>query len=93
MGSGMNLPSFAKARKGGLSVPDAMVAALWTKGGGWPCLSISALTEQASRRVGYNVPAPTVRSILSRKERIFRRVLSGSRPAYELTSWARKQGK
>lgn len=90
-------PSFVKGRRGGLSVIDAMVRALWVRkvrGGEyvWPCLPIGEICDTVARKLGYDIPSSTVRSELYRKTDIFEKnSADGSKVTYRLTGWARRQ--
>lgn len=88
-------PSFISGRRGGLSVVDAMVEALWRSSNDaqWPCLTIPVLLDKISGRLGYEVPSSTVRSSLYTHTDIFEREQrSNKKVSYRLTAWARKQG-
>src|SRR5690242_4929846 len=88
-------PFFVPGRRGGLSVVDAMVRALWEKPGSerqWPSMSIRELREQASLTLGYSVPPSSVRSSLYAHPDVFERCsVPPGRVAYRLTGGARKR--
>lgn len=75
----MNVPStppcVVKGRKGRISVVDAIVAALWpTIDGSGTHLNSRSLKDiraYCSERLGFDVPASTVRAAIYRKPEIF----------------------
>jgi len=82
-------PSFVRGHRGGASLTDTLVAALWPA-----CtLTITELRAAASTALGYDVPSSSIRSTLYTKDKIFERVKEDARTrvAYRLTAWARRQ--
>ncbi len=90
-------PTFIQGRKGGVSIVDAMVRALWVRSDAdgkddWPSLSLVDLQERASRALGYDVPSSSVRSSVYSHPDIFEKcTLAGAKVAYRLSPAARSR--
>jgi hypothetical protein len=90
-------PTFVKGRKGGVSVVDVMVRALWARPSGdgrseWPSLSLIELQEQVSAALGYDVPSSTIRSSVYSHLEIFEKCKRvGVKVGYRLTTDARSR--
>ena len=82
-------PSIVRGRKGGMSIADALVAALWNptpNSHDWPERTIEELRIDASRRLGYEIPNSTIRSALYTTTDTFERCSAQSlRAVYRLT--------
>jgi hypothetical protein len=82
-------PSVVRGRKGGISVADALVAALWNPSGNssdWPERTLEDLRIEVTRRLGYGILDSTVRSALYTNSTIFERCGTKSqRVLYRLT--------
>jgi len=85
-------PSFVQGRRGGASLVDVLVAALWPK----RAMTLAQLQASASEALGYDVPSSSIRSSVYSKETIFERVdgdekRPGEPVRYRLTTWAKRQ--
>jgi hypothetical protein len=82
------IPSFARAYKGNISVLDAMAQALWrkTSKSPWPELSFAEITAAASELAGYGVASSTVRCLVYTHPDLFEKVVDTGRPRWRLST-------
>ena len=89
-------PRLVRGRRGGKSIVDALVKALWWDAMDdrqWPVRTIPALRDEVSRQLNYDAPPSSVRSTLYSRTDVFERTqVLGQGVAYRLTEWARGQG-
>ena len=88
------VPSFAKGRKGGVSIIDCMVRALWMPDTGahgkWPAKTFPDLAKEVSVLVGYRVSQSTIRSSAYAHPELFVRDTQEGILRWRLTATARQ---
>jgi hypothetical protein len=88
------VPSFAKGRKGGISVLDGIVRSLWVspsrRGPTWPAKSFGQLIQEVSILAGYPVPTSTVRSTIYGHSHLFEKVVKDGHLLWRLSDEARQ---
>jgi hypothetical protein len=94
-------PRLVAGRRGGISIVDALVEALWLRraernqsgsGEEWPSLGLEELHKYVLDCLKYNVASASVRSAIYNHPEIFERAsTSAGRVAYRLSPWAREQ--
>jgi hypothetical protein len=88
------IPRFVPGRRGGTSVVDAVVRALWNAkrpkdGDEWPAKTFNALVVEASSIVGYQVTSSTVRSAIYGHMELFEKDEEGGGLKWRLSKKAR----
>lgn len=81
-------PLCVKGRKGGISVADCLVRALWSTDRDydeWPSKSFDQLQAEVSRSAGYPVSPSTIRSTIYGHPELFIRARKEQRVLWKLT--------